>query len=211
MGHGQRRRCRVRRGSWPLPGAPGPGECTKSGEQQIEEAKESRAPATAPGQKGHGSATAALKLLACRLSSPLTRHAAASQPQCPGPGSPGSGVEPRRQQEPRTSDPIPAARGSAVLTFLPPRKSLRRIPLRPLQSPPSPHGTIDVSAPKVHFQALGESPIKVPGRVWDSETWHCGAAAGERRHLPQVRAFAFSRSPGFRRMPLCFVSSPVLN
>lgn len=120
-------------------------------------------------------------------------------------------MEPRRQQEPRTSDPNPAARGTAVLTFLPPRKSLRRIPLRPLQSPPSPCGTIDVSAPKVHFQALGESPIKVPGRAWDSETWHCGAASGARRHLPQVRAFAFSRSPGFRRMPLCFVSSPVLN
>lgn len=52
--------------------------------------------------------------------------------------------------------------------------------------------------------------MKVPGRAWDSETWQCGAATGARRHLPQVRAFAFLRSPGFQSMLLCFVSLPVL-
>lgn len=87
------------------------------------------------------------------LRAPLTpcrsRTAPVSRPRASG-----SGQEPRRQQEPRTTGPGPATRGSAALTFLPPRKSLRRVPLRPPQSPPSPYGTIDVSAPKVHFQAL---------------------------------------------------------
>ncbi|XP_064284974.1 sterile alpha motif domain-containing protein 1-like [Passer domesticus] len=113
------------------------------------------------------------------LRTPLTPcHSRPASPNVPAPDLRGPARNSVGDSSPAPAAPAPLQRGSGLLTFLPPRKSLRRVPLRPLQSPPSPHGTVDVSAPKVHFQALGESPIKVPGRAWDSETWQRGAAAG---------------------------------
>ncbi|RLV98333.1 hypothetical protein DV515_00010862, partial [Chloebia gouldiae] len=73
-----------------------------------------------------------------------------SQPQCPSPSVPAPGEEPRRQQQLRTSGPGPAARESAVLTFLPP-----------------------------------QSPIKVPERAWDGETWQRGLQRGRAGISPQ--------------------------
>lgn len=87
----------------------GPGQCTKTGEQQIEEEKEGWAPSAAPGRQGHGRAPGAPS--GAPAGSPRPSHAMpqpASQPQCPGPAPPASGEQPRRQQEPRSSGPGPA-------------------------------------------------------------------------------------------------------
>ncbi|XP_062466847.1 sterile alpha motif domain-containing protein 1-like [Pezoporus occidentalis] len=64
--------------------------------------------------------------------------------------SPGSSASPRGSAQ---------APCCAALAFLLPLRSLRRVPLRPLPSPPRPpRHRIDVSAPKVHVRAPGEFP-----------------------------------------------------
>lgn len=160
MVHGQRRRCQDRRGSRPLPGArrgSGVGAMYQNRGTADRKGERGLGASDSPGRKGLGSAPGAPKLRAPRLSTPLPCHPTASRPDRPS--VPALGEEPRRQQEPRTSGPGPAARGSAVLTFLPPRKSLRRVPLRPLQSPSSPAPAMAPSTCQ---------PQKLISRPWES-------------------------------------------
>lgn len=104
------------------------------------------------------------------------RREPASQSQRPAPGPPRDGTQPRRQWEPRIVAsrcagvcPAPAllsaarlsasGRGSAALTFLRPRKSLRRVPLRPL---PSLYGTDRRVSPESSSVGPGRVPCKGP-------------------------------------------------
>lgn len=151
VGHRQRRfprgspglRCR---GNVPKPGSSKQGRLKRAGHQR-------------PPRDGRGTG-APRELPSCAppaLRTPLTPcRSRSAGPNVPAP-------RPRRPARNRVGNSGPAAWGSAVLTFLPPRKSLRRVPLRPPQSPPSPPWHDRRVSPKSSFPGPGTVPYKGPG------------------------------------------------